>query len=193
MKIQSKEEIFLELYEKSDGYAISKSARTNNPEPTLVYGEALFAPFTATLSTIQANPDDVFYDLGSGNGKAVFIAAISFGIHKCHGVELLEPLYRESLRILKKADRDLQDKVSFERNNFLQVDISEATIVYVNATGFFGQDWDKVVNHLCDSLKPGTRAIIITKSLPETAFKKLNSTQAEMSWGVSTINTYEKR
>lgn len=192
MKIQSKEEVFMELYHGSDGYAISKSARKNNPEPTLVYGEAVFETFTAALSIIQPTEDDIFYDLGSGNGKAVFIAAISYNVQRSHGVELLDPLYQESMRIWRKADKDLQKKVSFEKNDFLKVDVSPATIVYINATGFFGEAWDNVVNHLCEQLRPQTRLIIITKSLPETHFKKLKSTQAEMSWGVSTINVFEK-
>lgn len=70
----------------------------------LTYGEIEFAPFATSIARIRAvfgglgSGDGgarrgVFYDLGSGTGKAVFTAALVHRFERCVGIELLESLH----------------------------------------------------------------------------------------------------
>ncbi len=54
----------------------------------------------ATSSSGTTGRNLVFYDLGSGTGKAVFLARQLFDFRVCKGIELLEGLFQQSLRIL---------------------------------------------------------------------------------------------
>ena len=44
----------------------------------LTYGEVLFEPFRLLDEVVQPRPGEVFVDLGSGTGRAVFVAALCF-------------------------------------------------------------------------------------------------------------------
>lgn len=57
------------------------------------YGEIKFMSFIALLSLTNPDADTVFYDLGSGIGKAVLACSMVFPIRKSVGVELFPELY----------------------------------------------------------------------------------------------------
>ena len=47
----------------------------------------------------------MFYDLGCGTGKALFIAALCFPFAKCVGIELLEGLCEQAVACKEGAAR----------------------------------------------------------------------------------------
>ena len=65
------------------------------------YGEVVVSTFAELLKLVRPKPDEIFYDLGCGAGRAVFTAALCYPILKVKGVELLPPLY-EVCNTLKK-------------------------------------------------------------------------------------------
>lgn len=71
---------------------------------------------------------DVIYDLGSGDGRTLIIAAKEFGA-RAVGVEI-DPLrfYISKLLIMLNG---LSDKVEVRKENFLESDFSDATIIFV--------------------------------------------------------------
>ena len=70
--------IFEELYSKENGYLISKQARKKRGinDKKLTYGEVKFDSFYKIVKGISPTSNKVFYDLGSGNGKAVILASL---------------------------------------------------------------------------------------------------------------------
>jgi hypothetical protein len=60
---------------------------------SLIYGEVEFASFSKVLRKISPAPGGVFYDLGSGTGRAVFVARFLHDFKECKGIELLEGLH----------------------------------------------------------------------------------------------------
>src|SRR5688572_14055767 len=67
---------------------------------------------------------DVVYDLGSGEGTALIIAAKEFGASGV-GVEI-DP-FRVFTSKLSVAAAKLSDKITIYRKNFFDVDVSDAT------------------------------------------------------------------
>jgi len=86
------------------GKALSKEEREERAleSKSLIYGEVEFSAFSKVLRKIGCPPGGVFYDLGSGTGRAVFTARMTQDFSKCVGIELLEGLSRSSQQVCQK-------------------------------------------------------------------------------------------
>ncbi len=90
-------------------------------------------PFVATpevvvrrmLQLAGVKPGEVVYDLGSGDGRIVIIAA-ELGA-RAIGVEIRKDLYEQSMARIK--DRGLADRATIINASFYDVDISNADVV----------------------------------------------------------------
>lgn len=96
---------------------------------------------------------DVVYDLGSGEGTALMIAAKEFGATGV-GVEI-DPfrVFTSRLSILLQK---LSDKLRIERKNFFEVDVSDATVVIMY---LIPKTLARLRPKLLKELKPGTRIV----------------------------------
>ena len=87
------------------GKALSRTERESlnlTHNKSLIYGEVDFASFYTVLRKINAAPGQVFYDLGSGTGKAVFAARITQDFSKCIGIEILSKLHQQAAKIVDR-------------------------------------------------------------------------------------------
>lgn len=71
---------------------------------------------------------DVVYDLGSGDGTALIVAAKEFGA-KGVGIEI--DLLRAFVSSMLLRSNRLSDEVKIKRKNFFDVDISDASVIFV--------------------------------------------------------------
>jgi predicted RNA methylase len=78
------------------------------------------------LTLAGVGPDDVVYDLGSGDGRIVITAAQKFGARGV-GVDIDPRLILEAEAHARKAG--VEDRVEFRLQDALQVDVSRATVV----------------------------------------------------------------
>jgi len=78
------------------------------------------------LEVAKVQPDDVVYDLGSGDGRIVIMAAQKFGAHAV-GVELNSDLYAKSSERIRKLG--LQDRAQILHENMFEVNVRHATVV----------------------------------------------------------------
>jgi len=78
------------------------------------------------LEVAKVEPDDVVYDLGSGDGRIVIMAAQKFGAHAV-GVELDSDLFEKSSDRIRKLD--LQDRAQIVHENMFEVNVRHATVV----------------------------------------------------------------
>jgi protein-L-isoaspartate O-methyltransferase len=78
------------------------------------------------LEVAKVEPDDVVYDLGSGDGRIVIMAAQKFGAHAV-GVELDSDLYQKSSERIRKLG--LQDRAQVIHENMFEVNVRHATVV----------------------------------------------------------------
>lgn len=95
---------------------------------------------------------DIFYDLGSGDGKVCFLINKLTGA-KCVGFELTWWTY--ALSALKSKLKN--QNVKFEMQDFFKSDWSEATIIY---TYLFPMYMRRVEEKFLNDCKPGTVAVI---------------------------------
>ncbi len=174
---------------------------TNNE---LIYGEIDFLSFFTLLEKTKPQHKEIFYDLGSGAGKAVFTAALFFDLSKSCGIELLPPLYRKANHQLKKASRLFQNSkinidvkflrhvstILFINDNFLQYDFCDANIIYVAATCLSDTTWEQLINKMAD-LSPGCRIIVATKSIEHSKFELIYQGVELMSWGLCPVKIYK--
>jgi len=185
---------FRNLYKNTNGFIVSKQARDKikKSDFTLSYGEIEFNYFAKILHLVKPKPSDTFVDLGSGAGKAVITAALLYPFKKCIGIELLPELHHASLKVKAKLEKNIRDKVDFMQGNFFEFDIKQADCIFVNATGFFGEDLDSLKHYLHD-MKPDARLIISSKLMPEDSFKLIHQGFYAMSWGMSRVCIYQPR
>ena len=107
MELATASEMFERIYSGVLGYQIShgQRKRDNLEDRSLVYGEVLPDSFYKVMAQANPPPGGVFYDLGSGSGKALFLAAMLFDFSRLVGVEMLTDLVA--------ACRDLPKPLSF--------------------------------------------------------------------------------
>lgn len=96
---------------------------------------------------------DVVYDLGSGEGAALMIAAKEFGARGV-GVEI-DP-FRVFTSRLSISLQKLSDSLRIERKNFFEVDVSDATVVIMY---LIPKTLARLRPKLLKELKPGTRVV----------------------------------
>ncbi|RLI37686.1 hypothetical protein DRO55_00810 [Candidatus Bathyarchaeota archaeon] len=124
-------------------------------------GSVFISPFVASpfpvirrlLTLAELKPGEILYDLGSGDGRTVIMAAQEFGAIGV-GIELREDLVKQSLK--KIAQLKLEDRVKIIHANIFDVDLSPADVVYMYLTTSANE---KVRPKLEAELKKGARVV----------------------------------
>ncbi|MBM3219387.1 MAG: methyltransferase domain-containing protein [Candidatus Rokubacteria bacterium] len=105
------------------------------------------------LRGARVGPNDVVYDLGSGDGRIVIAAARDFGARGV-GIELDAKLVQDSKDAALKAG--VADRVTFVWKDIFEADLSPATVVTIY---LFPEVNAKLVPKLKRELRPGTRIV----------------------------------
>ena len=131
-----------------------------------VFETRSLAPYVATppdvvhrlLTLARVGPDDVVYDLGSGDGRIVIAAAQAFGA-RAVGVDIDPRLVAEAEENARRAG--VQNRVRFILGDALQTDVSDATVVTLYLLSASNV---KLRPMLTRQLRPGAR--IVSHSFP---------------------------
>jgi cyclopropane fatty-acyl-phospholipid synthase-like methyltransferase len=107
------------------------------------------------LEFAKPTDSDILYDLGSGDGRIVIMAAKKYGA-KAVGVEV-DPLRVWLSRLLVRVN-GVEDKVRIVKMNIFDVDLSPATIVSM----FLTQKTNQRLKPRLLELKTGTRVVTHT-------------------------------
>ncbi len=114
------------------------------------------------LHLAGVTPCDILYDLGSGDGRVVVIAARDFCLEKAIGVEI-DPELVELARAKARLE-GVSDKAVFIEGDFFEISIRDATVVYV----YLYRSIIEVLEHKFEKeLKPGTRIVTLDFSIPD--------------------------
>ena len=191
LNIKQHQKVFQEIFEQVDGFCLSRKSRTENDAMEYVYGEIDFESFIAVLSLTKIDTNTIFYDLGSGTGKAVIACAMVFNPSKSIGVEIFPALHASATAQQKKLNqlpeyKDQANKLAFINDDFLEINLAEATLIFINATGLFGDTWNKL-NQRLEGLSSKPTIITTSKKLSIKNYTLQHSTKAIMSWGVVDI------
>jgi SAM-dependent methyltransferase len=104
------------------------------------------------LRLANVGPNDVVYDLGSGDGRIVITAARKFGA-RAVGIELDHHLLIQSEESARQAN--VLDRVKFVEQDFFKTDFSEATVV----TLYLIPPVMRRLRERMLKLRPGTRLV----------------------------------
>lgn len=135
-----------------------KSTKQKNNRSAKRKADVLYYPSTpeaveAMLKAANLQPDDVLYDLGSGDGRIPIKAATDYGV-KAVGIEINPKLVEEATAAAQKAG--VADKVTFREENFFRADLREATVV----TLFLSESLNLSLKpKLLRELRPGSRIV----------------------------------
>ena len=121
--------------------------------PDVIYVPTPQPVVEGMLELAGVGPDDVLYDLGSGDGRIPVTAAKKYGI-RAVGIDINPVRIREANANAEAAG--VTDKVTFIEADLFQADISEATVV----TLYLLQSLNvKLRPKLLSELRPGTRIV----------------------------------
>lgn len=113
------------------------------------------------LKLVNLQRDEVLYDLGSGDGRVLIIAAREFGAQAV-GIEI-GPVQR-AVSWAKVLYNGVKYKVRIEAGNFYKADLGAADVVFVYATS---KEVTKLAAHLEKQMKPRSRLVSISADFPE--------------------------
>ena len=107
----------------------------------------------AMLKMAQVGPNDVLYDLGSGDGRIPITAAKTYGI-RAVGIDIDPERIREANQNARNAG--VTDKVRFLNQDLFTTDIREATVVTLYLLPSLNL---RLIPKLNTELKPGARIV----------------------------------
>lgn len=116
------------------------------------------------VKKLGISSSDVFFDLGSGDGKVCFIVNKLTGA-KCMGFELT--WWTHLLAQIKLKVKSRKSKVEFHRKNFFKSDWSEATIIYAY---LYPMIMKRVQDKFKAEMKPGSIAIVRDFPFPDMPY-----------------------
>jgi len=125
------------------------------------------------LELAQVQPDDLLYDLGSGDGRIPIMAAQEFGC-RAVGIELDEKLRRHAEA--KVSEYGLARQVTFKNEDFFRADLRDATVVTVYlltaVNGHLGP-------RMASQLKKGARVVALDYEVPGWRFVESKDVKSE--------------
>lgn len=152
----------------------------------------------------------IFYDLGSGTGKAIIAMALFHPFLKLIGIEFLDSLYRLSMYSKKAYDSSIKEKyikfkglftlnnlnrIEFYNADFLKQKWYDASIIFINSTCFSDNLMIALANKANMECEEGVVIITITKRLKclDNTWETKESFKRIMSWGLATIFIHIKK
>jgi len=192
-----------------DAKKLSRSERTekNLKSTSLTYGEIEFDAFYQILCKLPKKNinNNIFYDLGSGSGRAVIAAALTNDYKKIIGIEILTNLHNIATKVLddfnKNEIKDLlhtattngqinKTDIQLLEGSIIDYDWSDGDVIFANSTCFDSELMDLITKKAIQ-LKPGTFIITFTKELHmekyPSYFELLEKIKYKMSWGPATV------
>jgi len=139
----------------SPGAAQGQTARPALPAgaPDIHFAPTAAPVADAMLRLANVTPDDVLFDLGSGDGRIVILAAERYGARGV-GIEREPHLVEASRRAA--AEHGVSDKASFVQGDLFRADLSRATVVTLYLSPGVNR---RLEDKLRRELRPGTRIV----------------------------------
>lgn len=122
-------------------------------QPDVIFVPTLESVVDAMLQMAKITPGDLVYDLGSGDGRIVILAAQKYGA-RAVGIELDPRLVQVSREVAREGE--VEDRVTFINADLFDADISQATLVTIYLSRGVNA---RLEPKLRKELRPGTRIV----------------------------------
>ena len=139
--------------------ASAASGQATGQAPALRSPDVIFVPtppevVEAMLKLAKVGPNDVIYDLGSGDGRIPIAAVQTFKARSATGIDIDPQRIKEANENLKKAG--VGDRVRFLNQDLFTTPIGEASVVTLYLLQSLNE---KLMPKLQKELKPGSRVV----------------------------------
>ena len=135
------------------------------------------------LDAARVKPDDLVYDLGSGDGRVVITAAQKFGA-RAVGVEFQPDLCRKATERINALG--LSDRARIIEDSVFRVDLSPATVVTMF---FLTTSNERLKPNLEKYLRPGAR--VVSNQFPVKGWKTSQVVHEKTGSMEHTVFVYE--
>ncbi len=129
---------------------------TERPNLDVIYVPTPHDVVKRMLTLAQLGPNDIHYDLGSGDGRIAIAAVKDFKAKKAVGIDLDPQRIKESLA--NHAKSGVGDRVTFLNRNIFETDFSEANVISLYLLSTLNLKLRPIILNM----RPGTR--IVTQS-----------------------------
>lgn len=179
------------IYQNIPSFHLAKLAREQELQHAyeFIYGEINYYSFARLLGFCTITPHTLFYDLGSGAGKAVIFISQLYELKMAVGIERLKLLHEAAVQAQEKTNGT---KTLFYQSDILEFNWLDADLIFVNAATFIGDFWTTLLQRL-KTLKPGAQLIVVSKRLPAESFNLIHEDLLPMSWGTTRVGVYMKK
>ena len=106
------------------------------------------------LRLAEVGPEDVLYDLGSGDGRTAIAAVTRFGVREARGVEIRQGLLTRSREQARRAG--VENRVAFVDEDLFGTELAGANVVTLYLLPRLNL---KLRPRLLRELRPGTRVV----------------------------------
>jgi Mycolic acid cyclopropane synthetase len=148
-----------------------------NSDRTVPYVPTPMEVVTKMLELAQVGPKDVLYDLGSGDGRIVIMAARKYGA-RAVGVELDDGRFKQSSARL--VELGLENSAKILQQNLFETDLRPATVVTMYLLPEVNR---RLRPRLEKQLRPGSR--VVTHNYPIEGWKVEQEAQVKEELGYS--------
>ncbi|HEX7708517.1 MAG TPA: class I SAM-dependent methyltransferase [Thermoanaerobaculia bacterium] len=139
----------------AEGAAVSEQASTKElRQPDVIYVPTAPEVVEAMLRVANTGPNDIVYDLGSGDGRIVIAAVRDFGVKRATGIDINPERIREANANAVAAN--VTDRVRFLNEDLFEADFREATVVTLYLLPSLNL---RLLPKMLNELKPGTRIV----------------------------------
>lgn len=179
--------LLLLTYLFNSPFIISKKFLKNTGQSDIyAYGETPLTTFDFILTNCQVQENDVLFELGCGRGRTCFWAN---AFKKCRviGIDYI-PEFISKANDLKNGFQ--VKNIEFRKQDFLQADFTNATIIYLYGTSLDEYSIKKLLSKF-HSLPSGTKIITISYALSEystsTNYEVMKRFTAQFPWGEADV------
>jgi SAM-dependent methyltransferase len=151
LKLRATERSGLVARDFSPAIATERATQTRTPD--IFFAPTWYPVADEMLKLADVRPDDVVYDLGSGDGRIVILAAQKYGA-RAVGIELNPRLVEISKQVAR--DGQVSDRATFVQGDLFDADISPATVVTLYLSYSVNR---RLEPKLRKELRPGTRIV----------------------------------
>jgi ubiquinone/menaquinone biosynthesis C-methylase UbiE len=141
---------------------LAATAAAQRP-PDVYFAPSRQAVADAMLALAGVGPGDVVYDLGSGDGRIVILAAQKYGARGV-GIEIDPGLVARSRDLAREGG--VADRVRFVEGNLFAADLAEATVVTLYLSTTINAELEPKLKR---ELKPGAR--VVSQQFPIAAWR----------------------
>lgn len=202
MHIETTNFILNQLFSNVNGYELSSVGKKNlglEKEKSLTYGEVIVESMVDILDAVGGPLRGTFYDLGSGTGKAVLLAALLGNFDRVIGIEIVPELHAASVKMRDEyyafvkphLPEAKHHTIDFILADILTHDFSDGDVVFVQST-CFPEELMAAVERKLEKLKVGAKTVSLSRPIASHSFVVEISGRCRLGWGEATVYIQRK-